>query len=156
MFIDRKWEGTGKENWKVITSYATVSVVTSLSVNNVSLCFVDLIKVVALMQSLSIPAVFTVQDRPSPGREEDWEAPWKTDETHGVQRDAYWCNGNGLKCSNPLGAPGLSSVDVAVVESTVPSECDVETERWAIVKRESDEKLWSCPHWFDAVRDVII
>lgn len=37
---------------------------------------------------LSFPTVFTIQDRSGPGCEEDREAARKTDETHGVQRDA--------------------------------------------------------------------
>lgn len=36
----------------------------------------------------------------------------------------------------PSGAFGLSSVDTVVVESTEPSEYDVESERGAVVKRE--------------------
>lgn len=42
------------------------------------------------------PPVFTVQDGPSPGREEDREAPREADETHGVQGDAQRCHGVGL------------------------------------------------------------
>lgn len=42
-------------------------------------------------------AVFTIQDGPGPGREEDRETAWQTDEAYGVQ--GKWCHGNGL---NPL------------------------------------------------------
>lgn len=35
--------------------------------------------------------------------------------------------------------PGLSLVDTMVVESTVPSECNVEAERWETVMRECDD-----------------
>ena len=48
---------------------------------------------------LSVLTVFTVQDRPGPGCKEDREAPWKTDETHGIQGDTQWCHGDRLKCS---------------------------------------------------------
>uniref|UniRef100_A0A8C8ER90 SRP9 domain-containing protein n=1 Tax=Oncorhynchus tshawytscha TaxID=74940 RepID=A0A8C8ER90_ONCTS len=41
--------------------------------------------------------VFTIQDGPGPGREEDRETAWQTDEAYGVQ--GKWCHGNGL---NPL------------------------------------------------------
>lgn len=43
--------------------------------------------------------MFTVQDGPGPGCEEDRKAPWKTNETDGVQGDAQWFHGDGLKCS---------------------------------------------------------
>lgn len=49
----------------------------------------------------SVPPVSTVQDRPGPGREEDWKAPGEADETHGGQRDAQRCHGDGLRCSWP-------------------------------------------------------
>lgn len=52
---------------------------------------------------LSISTVFTVQDRPGPGREEDREAPRKTDETHGVQGDTQWSHGDRLKCCRTTG-----------------------------------------------------
>lgn len=41
-------------------------------------------------------SVFTVQDGPGSGREEDREAAWETDETDGVQRDAQQRYGNRL------------------------------------------------------------
>lgn len=49
----------------------------------------------------SMLPVFTVQDGPGPGCEEDREAPGEADETHGGQRDAQWCHGDGLRCSRP-------------------------------------------------------
>lgn len=39
----------------------------------------------------------TVQDRPSPGRQEDREAPWEANETDGVQGDSQRRHGGGLK-----------------------------------------------------------
>lgn len=41
--------------------------------------------------------MFTVQDGPGPGREEDREAPGEADETDGVQGDAQRRHGDGLK-----------------------------------------------------------
>lgn len=38
--------------------------------------------------------MFTIQDGPGPGREEDRETAWQTDEAYGVQ--GKWCHGNGL------------------------------------------------------------
>lgn len=68
--------------------------------------------IAAIMPScslLSISTVFTVQDRPGPGREEDREAARKTDETHGVQGDAQWFHGDRLKHSR--GADLLEHLD---------------------------------------------
>lgn len=41
----------------------------------------------------------TVQDRPGSRCEEDWEAPWKTDETNGVQGEPQRRHGDGLSGS---------------------------------------------------------
>lgn len=86
--------------------------------------------------------MFTVQDGPGPGCEEDREAPRKADETHGVQGDTQWFHGDRLNCSrrtDPLEYLELSSVDTMVVERTVPSECHVESGRWVVVESECCE-----------------
>lgn len=57
------------------------------------------IAVDSLLTVLCSPSVSTVQDRPGSRCEEDWEAPWKTDETYGVQGEPQRCHGDGLSGS---------------------------------------------------------
>lgn len=57
------------------------------------------ISVDSLPTVLCSPSVSTVQDRPGSRCEEDWEAPWKTDETYGVQGEPQRCHGDRLNGS---------------------------------------------------------